>query len=91
MITDLAPHIGLSHIAFGRATIGEAEGEKGTIIESINKVQIINLVTKGGAGGQIIQMFDAPRNNKQITKKDGKNDERQELTKMKETNDEQMH
>ena len=87
MISEMAPHIGLSHIAFGRANIGEAEGEKGTIIESINKVESVDFVTNGGAGGQIIQMFEAARNNKPIKemaeKKDG---ESPEVNQLKESN-----
>lgn len=60
-VDSLAPHIGVSIRATGRATQGEAEGRKGPIVQSIATVRSIDFVTKPGAGGQIISMFEAAR------------------------------
>jgi hypothetical protein len=60
-IEELAPHIGVSIRALGRAKTGEAEGRKGPVIESIASVQSVDFVTKPGAGGQILQLFESAR------------------------------
>lgn len=60
-INELAPHIGVSIRASGRATPGEAEGRKGLIIQGITSAKSSDFVTKPGAGGQILQMFEAAR------------------------------
>ncbi|MEE9451090.1 MAG: hypothetical protein V3V72_13655 [Ignavibacteriaceae bacterium] len=87
ILSEMAPHIGLSHIALGKATIGEAEGEKGTIIESLNLAQSVDFVTEEGAGGQVVQLFEAARNNKPINKMAEKKDgESQEINQLKESN-----
>lgn len=60
-INELAPHIGVSIRASGRATQGEAEGRKGPIIQGISSAHSVDYVTTPGAGGEIIQMFEAAR------------------------------
>lgn len=60
-IEELAPHIGLSHRAAGTRKYGEAEGRKGPIIEKIAAVQSVDFVTAPGAGGEILQLFEAAR------------------------------
>ncbi|MGR3219621.1 MAG: hypothetical protein ACUZ8H_07370, partial [Candidatus Anammoxibacter sp.] len=62
------------------------EGQKGTIIESLNLAQSVDFVTEEGAGGQIVALFEAARNNKTIKKMAENKGESQELTQMKETN-----
>jgi len=60
-IEELAPHIGVSIRASGRASQGEADGRKGPVIESITSAKSIDFVTKPGAGGKVIEMFEAAR------------------------------
>lgn len=60
-VNDLAGNIGVSIRASGQAAQGEAEGKKGPIIQRIVAGKSIDFVTKPGAGGQIVQMFEAAR------------------------------
>lgn len=60
-VNDLASHIGMSIRASGRAVQGEAEGRKGPIIQQIVAARSVDFVTEPGAGGQIVQMFEAAR------------------------------
>lgn len=60
-IEELAPHIGMSIRAFGKAATGEAEGRKGPIIEELTSGQSVDFVTAAGAGGEILQLFEAAR------------------------------
>lgn len=56
---DLVRHgknvIGLSHYADGTTRIGEAEGKRGTIIERINQVHSVDIVTTPGRGGKFCE------------------------------------
>lgn len=62
-IDDLAKYIGVSIRASGKAKQGTApDGRKGPIIESLDRGQSIDYVTTPGAGGQILQLFEAARN-----------------------------
>lgn len=60
-IESLAPHIGMSIRAYGRAKTGEAEGREGAIIEELTAGQSVDFVTAAGAGGEILQLFEAAR------------------------------
>jgi hypothetical protein len=60
-VNQMAPHIGVSIRASGRAAQGEAEGRRGSIIQQIAAAKSIDFVTRPGAGGQILQMFEAAR------------------------------
>lgn len=60
-INELAPHIGVSIRATGRAVQGEAEGRKGPIITALTAAKSVDFVTEAGAGGQIVEMFEAAR------------------------------
>jgi len=60
-ITEMAPYIGMSHVALGKAKEGEADGRKGPIIESISQVRSVDYVTRPGAGGAIIEAFREAR------------------------------
>lgn len=64
-VNEMAPHIGLSIRASGKASQGEASGRKGAVIQEITSAKSTDFVTKAGAGGQIISMFEAARNGKQ--------------------------
>ena len=60
-VNELAPHIGVSIRALGRAVQGEAEGRKGPIIQALTAARSVDVVTSPGAGGKIIEMFEAAR------------------------------
>ena len=60
-VNELAPHIGVSIRAAGRAMQGEAEGRKGPIIQQIVAARSVDFVTEPGAGGRIVEMFEAAR------------------------------
>ncbi len=60
-VNNLAPHIGVSIRAFGKAAQGAAEGRQGRIIQEITSASSVDFVTKPGAGGRIVEMFEAAR------------------------------
>ncbi len=60
-VNELAPHIGMSIRAMGEARSGKAEGKSGQIIEKLTKGQSVDYVTEAGAGGKILQLFEAAR------------------------------
>lgn len=76
-VDSLAPHIGVSIRANGRAQTGEAEGRRGSIIQEIATAKSIDFVTKPGAGGQIISMFEAARPARQRSQEQTDMDEKQ--------------
>lgn len=60
-IEELAPHIGVSIRAFGSAVKGEAEGRKGRIISELSAGRSVDFVTKPGAGGRVLELFESAR------------------------------
>jgi hypothetical protein len=58
-VADLAPHIGMSIRAYGKAREGEVDGRKGNIIEQLVSARSVDYVTLPGAGGQILELFEA--------------------------------
>lgn len=60
-VEELAPHIGVSIRASGRATTGEVEGRKGPIISALTAARSVDFVTEPGAGGRIVALFEAAR------------------------------
>lgn len=60
-VDELAPHIGVSIRALGRAEPGQAEGKQGAIITEITSARSVDLVTEPGAGGRIVSMLEARR------------------------------
>lgn len=63
---ELAPYIGISHRATGKAVPGEAEGKTGNIIEGIEEVLSVDFVTEPGAGGKVVQLFESLKNKKGV-------------------------
>jgi hypothetical protein len=61
LISEVGPHIGLSHRARGSPKQGIAEGRSGPIIESIRVVESVDFVTKAGRGGAILAMMESAR------------------------------
>lgn len=60
-VNELAPHIGVSIRALGKAKMGEADGRQGPIIERIVAAKSVDFVTTPGAGGKIVELFEAAR------------------------------
>ena len=60
-VDSLAKHIGVSIRAHGSAKEGAAEGRKGPIIEKLTRAQSVDYVTEPGAGGKVLQLFEAAR------------------------------
>lgn len=60
-VDDLAPHIGVSIRAYGKAVQGEIEGREGPIIQELTRARSVDFVTQPGAGGQILSLFEAAR------------------------------
>jgi hypothetical protein len=60
-VDDLAKHIGMSIRAAGKAKEGSAEGRKGPIIQELTRGISVDYVTTPGAGGKILQLFEAAR------------------------------
>ena len=60
-VEELAPHIGVSIRAAGRAVAGEADGRTGRIVQQLVNARSVDFVTEPGAGGRIIAMFEAAR------------------------------
>lgn len=60
-VNEMGAHIGVSIRASGRATQGEAEGRRGPIIQALTAAASVDFVTEPGAGGRILQLFEAAR------------------------------
>lgn len=60
-LAEIAPHTGTSIRARGTAESGEADGRKGPIIKSLSDGLSIDFVTKAGAGGKIVPLYEAYR------------------------------
>lgn len=60
-VESLAPHIGTSIRALGRAEAGEADGKSGVIVTQIAAGKSVDFVTTPGAGGKVLQLFEAAR------------------------------
>ena len=60
-LAELAPDIGVSIMAWGAAIQGEREGKKGMVIQEIKSGRSVDFVTAAGAGGQVLELFEAAR------------------------------
>lgn len=81
-VDSLAKHIGMSIRATGKAKEGEAEGRKGALIQELSRGLSVDYVTTPGAGGQILQLFEAARSGTSQTQGDTMTD--QEKTQLRE-------
>ena len=70
-VDDLAKHIGMSIRASGKAREGEIGGTKGRIIEQLTRGTSVDYVTTPGAGGKILQLFEAARGRQSQTENEG--------------------
>ena len=60
-VDGLAPHIGVSIRAYGKASQGSMERKTGPVISELTARRSVDFVTEPGAGGEIITMFEAAR------------------------------
>lgn len=61
-VDELAPHIGTSIRALGKAANGEAEGRRGPVVSQLVSAKSVDFVTQPGRGGQVVQaLFEAAR------------------------------
>ena len=67
-VAELAPHIGVSIRAMGKAKEGEADGKRGPVIQSFTAARSVDFVTTPGAGGKILSLFEAARQAREETK-----------------------
>lgn len=61
-LDEMAVDTGVSIRALGRARMGDAEGRKGPIVESIVSAKSVDFVTDAGRGGRIVPLAEAARN-----------------------------
>ena len=61
IIKEMAGDVGLSIHAFGEASVGEAEGRSGPIIESLvaDPLTSVDVVTVAGAGGKFLTLLES--------------------------------
>jgi hypothetical protein len=61
IIKEMAEDVGLSIRALGEATVGEAEGREGPIIEALvaDELTSVDVVTVAGAGGKFISLLES--------------------------------
>lgn len=74
-VDSLAKHIGMSIRATGKAKEGKAEGRSGPLIEELSRGISVDYVTTPGAGGQILQLFEAARSRQSNQQGDDMTDE----------------
>ncbi len=60
-VNELAPHIGVSIRAAGMGRKGQVAGKPTKIIEELTSAASVDFVTRPGAGGQVLQLFEAAR------------------------------
>lgn len=66
-VDEMAPHIGVSIRALGKASDGKADGRFGKLISEIAAVRSVDFVTAPGAGGRVVEMFEAARVGRTLT------------------------
>jgi hypothetical protein len=87
-VDQLAKHIGMSIRASGKAKEGKApDGKAGPIIEQLTRGLSVDYVTTPGAGGQILQLFEAARHGAVNLNEGGADDmDAAEIKKLQESN-----
>lgn len=63
--------VGMSVRASGEGRVGEVEGKKGLIFESLMDGDSVDVVTKAGAGGKLIRLMESARNERKEEEKMG--------------------
>lgn len=86
-VDSLAKHIGMSIRAAGKAREGTApDGKKTKLIEELTRGISVDYVTTPGAGGQILQLFEAARNRQTPTEGGADDMDAAEIRKLQESN-----
>jgi hypothetical protein len=69
IIKEMAGDVGLSIHALGNAQMGEADGRKGPIVESLvaDPLTSVDVVTVAGAGGKFISLLESYKSNEALT------------------------
>ncbi len=65
-LDGFSDNIGMSIRASGKVKIGEADGKKGPIVESITTAKSVDYVTLPGAGGKVLELFESAKHNGSI-------------------------
>lgn len=60
-VKEIGEHIGVSIRALGSARQGEVEGRSGLIIDELVAAKSVDYVTLPGAGGKVLEVFEAAR------------------------------
>lgn len=66
LIEELAPHIGVSIRALGRAGTRDIGGTKLRTIESIDRAKSVDFVTVAGAGGKVLDLVESARSRRPV-------------------------
>lgn len=62
VITEMAPYIGVSVLADGKIVEGALPGGgRGKVVESIDRIQSVDFVTKAGRGGKVLALLESAR------------------------------
>jgi hypothetical protein len=69
-VKDLKDHIGVSIRAMGLSKAGEREGRTGPVLERLLSARSVDFVTVPGAGGKVLEMFEAARDGRQIVREE---------------------
>jgi hypothetical protein len=86
-VEEMAPHIGTSIRASGKAKRGTIEGREGLIISELTSGKSVDFVTVPGAGGQIVEMFESKRPaSHKPTNQEVDDVSAEEIAKLKESN-----
>ena len=76
-VAELAPDIGMSIRAYGKAREGEVDGQKGNVISELASARSVDFVTHAGAGGKILELFESAgrlpaKGDNQVTEEEAK-------------------
>lgn len=84
-LNTFGTEIGTSIRASGKARVGEADGKKGPIIETITTAKSVDYVTLPGAGGKVVSLFESARQSPLSTEGSQPMSDEKELQALKES------
>jgi hypothetical protein len=71
VIDEIGPNIGVSIRAKGVAKNGQVGGKATPILEELKSVKSVDFVTRAGAGGKVVEIFEAARSRRDDTSNRG--------------------
>lgn len=91
-VDEAAPHIGVSIRAGGKVSEGEAEGQKGWLIDELSEGYSVDYVTLPGRGGAVLPLLESARkrqntNLKEAGKEKGNKVDEKEIQALKEASE----